>query len=348
MNNFDKLNSFDSFDKLEQRIHDTLTEIEVDPQGFKERFSMNNMDKKQKKPYRRFAMAAAALLVFVAISATAYAAGGGLEQFLSRFNPAFGDLAVQPLEAVYAEDQGIRFEVIGAQQIGSFILMYMTMQDMTGENRLNRDTWPDFEVFTDGNPVGGAGSTRRLHFDSNENRIYFEKLITGELGIPRAEVLEIGATSVLYTGFGLDVSRPHQPTATITEEIQTAEPTPQAGQMMHHIRGEWRISLNLGEDMHTVLTWTDLQVGDFYIDYMSLTPLGLRFAGHGYNFLPYVDRPTVEIELENRRRNLRFRGRSGGLGYDSFEFTFFAERAPIDVDAVTAVIIDGVRITPLP
>ena len=316
--------SNEKFDREEQRIHNAFSQINVDTEKLKRR--INTMNQKPIKRYSRFSIAAAVVLVFVTLSATTYAATGGLDQFLSRFNPAFGALAIAPAEPAYAEDQGIRLEVVGAQQINNVVLVYVTMQDIAGENRLSRYKWPDLEIFMDGQVMHGPSSSRLLHFDRNNNTLYFERIIAGNIGIPRADTLEIGATSIIYTGPG----------------------TAATGQMQTFAQGEWKMQINTSDVGAKVLTWTDIPAGDVHIEYMSLSPLGVQIAAG------YIDpdspwgweTPQIEIEVEGRWRNIRPSGSGGGGLADDFEI-FYSVSSPIDVEAVTAVIVNGTRITPL-
>ena len=309
------------FDKEEQQVYNAFSQINVDTEKLKRR--INAIGQKPVKRFNRFSIAAAVFLVFVTLSATTYAATGGLDQFLSRFNPAFGALAIAPAEPAYAEDQGIRMEVVGAQQVNNVVLVYLTMQDITGENRLSRDTWPDLEIFMDGQAMHGPGSSRILHFDRNSNTLYFERMIVGDIGIPKADTLEIGATSINYTGPG----------------------TAATGQMQTFAEGEWKMQINTSDAGAKVVTWTDIPAGDLHIEYMSLTPLGVQIAAGFINDIDSDWVPQIEIEVEGRWRNIRPSGSGGGGLANDFEVFYFVN-SPIDVEAVTAVIVNGTRITP--
>jgi len=313
-----------NLDKGEQRIHDAFSRINVDTDKLKRR--MDTMEQSKARGRIRLSVALAAALIVVMISATALAAGGGLEQFVSRFNPAFGDLAIPPVQLAYAEDQGIRIEVIGAQQIDNVVLAYVTMQDITGENRLSRYTWPDLEVTMEGEAISGPASYRRLHFDRANNTVYFEVIVVGNVGMPRADMLEIGARSISYTG----------PGTAATGQIQTIA------------EGQWLAQVSTSDAGNRVLVWQDVPAGDFHIEHMSLSALGVQVMGnHAWDISlgGMASWPEVEIEVENRRRNIRPSGSGGGIDVDSFEAFFFVD-TPLDVEAVTAVIVNGVRFEP--
>ena len=313
-------------DSGERRIYDAFSQINVDTEKLKRR--INSMERTTTKGRFRISVAFAAVLIFVTISITAFSATGGLEQFISRFNPAFGDIAIPPTQPAYAEDQGIRIEVIGAQQVGNVVLAYVTMQDITGENRLSRRyTRPDLEIRIDGQAISGASTSRPLHFDRASNTVYYEKIIVGDIGIPRADTLEIGATSILYFG----------PSAAATGQIQT------------FAEGEWLVQVSTSDADNQVLVWADVPAGDVHIEYMSLSPLGVQITGSHDVSMDIImgggGNPTVEIEVENRRRNIRPSGSGSGISEDWFDSFFFFDH-PIDVEAVTGVIVNGVRLTP--
>ncbi|MCL2420345.1 MAG: hypothetical protein FWD03_00665 [Defluviitaleaceae bacterium] len=321
------LNKKAQLDREEQRIHDAFSQISVDTDSLKRR--MQNMNANQKRVVKRRArlsVAIAAMFILVIISGTVYAASGGLDHFISRFNPAFGALAIPPEVPAYAEDQGIRIEVIGAQQISNVVLAYLTIQDITGENRLTQYIFPDLEIYMDGQVVSTGGmSSRRLHFDRSTNTAYFEIKVLGDIGIPRLDNLEIGIDHINGNQF--------------------------SGQLQRIVEGEWRIQVNTSEADNQTLIWTDIPAGDLHLDYISLSSLGIQVTGtHQWvtdpdaeNFVRGWGDFQVEIELENRRRNIRPSGSGGGVGPDDFDFFFFVD-APVDMDAVSAVIVNGVRI----
>ena len=86
------------------------------------------------------AVAALALSVMLVVTAAA-ATLGGFDWFIEKFNPSFGEI-VEPVEA-YCEDQGIRMEVIGAQKYDNMAVVYLSLQDVSGQNRLTEQT--DFQ-----------------------------------------------------------------------------------------------------------------------------------------------------------------------------------------------------------
>ena len=305
-----------NFDNEEQLISDAFSSINVDTN--KLRNKINSVERKKTRIVTKFSVAAASILVFIALSVTAYAAGGGLDQFIARFTPAFGDLAIPLIEPSYAENEGIRMEIYGAQQFGNAVLVYLSMQDITGENRLSIHTSPDLEIYGDGQSLSnGAQSSQRLHFNEATNTLYFEVRVIGDAGIPRLDTLEIVAVSVLCTEGGGQVSR-------------VAE-------------GEWRMEVNTSDTDDQIISWADISIEGAHIDYMSLNPLGVQINGsHTWDISERRDVLNVEIEVENRWRNIRLFG-GGGIGPDCFDF-FFHTEFPLDIENVSAVVVNGVRI----
>ena len=263
----------------------------------------------------RAVILAAAILCISAVSA--FTATGGLEQFLARFNPSFGEFAIAPLYPAYAIDRDIRIEVVGAQQIDNVVLLYVIMQDISGENRLTRHMMPDIEVAVNGEIVStGAGSGRRLRFDSATNTAYIERIVGVAVGTPREDAIELVVNNINCFEHG--------------------------GQVRRAFTGEWRTTVNTSDLGIQPIVWTDVSAGNLHIEYMALTPFGLRLEGsHSYGYVfPFLD---MRLEFENRRRDYTFRGFGGGFSSECFSYSARAD-SPIDIDDVVAVIIQGERI----
>ena len=309
------------FDREEQLIYDAFSQIDVDTDKLKQRMSAMRQ-KKQRLPIK-FSVTAAAVFIFMALSITAYGATGGFDQFLARFNPAFGELAIPLIEPVYAENQGIRMEIYGAQQFGNAVLVYLSMQDTTGENRLSVHTTPDLEIYGDGQSLSnGAQSSQRLYFNKSTNTLYFEVRVIGDAGIPRLDNLEIVAVGIMC----FDPARDR------------------GGQVYTLASGEWRMEVYTSDTDDQVISWADISITDAHIDYMSLNPLGIQINGsHTWDINERRAIPEIEIEVENRRRNIRLNTGGGGMGSNSFDF-FFHTESPLDIETVTGVIVNGVRI----
>ena len=311
----------------EERIHDAFSKIKVDTEQLER--SLKYMDK-PKRIRRRLQIAIAAVLAFVMISATAYASVGGLDGFIARFNPEFGAFALPLLEPAYAVDQGIKIEVVGARVFENIMLLYVTMEDLTGENRLARDIRPDFMVYSDGVSISrGGGGSAPLHFDIENNRSYLEIRLTLDAPVGPYNALKIHA-----------------------EVLNCFQ---HSGQVGRAAEGNWEMEIVIDHAESKTLVWTDICVGDFHIKYMSLGVMGLKIIGTcdwDWDEAPYGNDGrsnfiSVTIEVDNRIRNIRFRSTGGGQNPAGYFEVFFNAASPIDMDAVTGVIVEGVRI-PMP
>jgi len=307
-----------NLDSDEKRIRNAFSRINVDTKQLERNLEYMNKPKRIK---RRITLAIATALIFVALSATVYASVGRLDGFLARFNPEFGEFALPPLELAYAEDQGIKLEVVGARIFENTVLIYYTMHDLTGEDRLTRYIRPDFEVFANGELLSNGGSSGRfLHFNEVNNRAYLE------VG------LQIDANTV-WTDNTLELR---------ATNLHCFE---RSGQLMSAFSGDWRIDISIDDTEEKAIIWTDIATENFHIDYMALSVMGLRIIGthEGYFLYNRHCLSSVDIEIENRLSNVRFLGSSGGVGPDCFDF-FFSVKSPIDMEAVTGVVVKGVHI----
>ena len=134
-----------TFDRDEQDINDALSQITVDAgklAGQVKRRLNEEIPRTAPCQVRWSMSAVAALALSVMLGVTAAAATlGGFDWFIEKFNPSFGEI-VEPVEA-YCEDQGIRMEVIGAQKYDNMAVIYLSLQDVSGQNRLTEQT--DFQ-----------------------------------------------------------------------------------------------------------------------------------------------------------------------------------------------------------
>jgi len=196
------------YDHEEQAIHDAFSQITVDASGLTAKVK-NRLNKKTRPSAPRQicrSVTVAAVMSMVLIVTVAAAALGGFDGFIEKFNPTYGDI-VEPVE-ISCEDQGIRMEVIGAQKYDNMVVIYYSLQDISGENRLTETT--NFhnglnlkinmkEATTDGPEVGASYSYKNdvLYFDKETNTIYYELVIdvsTGDIFEP----LTIGSAAVYF------------------------------------------------------------------------------------------------------------------------------------------------------
>ena len=318
------MNKHQTFDKEEQQIFKAFSQIEVNTDNLER--SIANVNHERAKRPMKLSFAMIALAVFLLVSGTVYAATGGLEQILERFNPDFGEFAVPPLEPAYMESLGIRFEVYGAQVFDNLALIYYSLQDVSGENRLHERIGLDYVIVTDDEGlIQGGSSTRRLHFDRRNNTLYFEARIVVENTLPSQ--FRVGGRHIRY----------------YPEE---------GGVVLPYFTGNWVVDVNVDDTINQVIIWEDAVTENVHIDRMVLSPLGLHVRGSYIDgswdiddHTTWFDRPEIIIECSHGLNN-SFNTWGGGIGPDGFDKFFYLESS-IDVAEITAVIVDGVRI-PIP
>ena len=177
---------------------------------------------------------------------------------------------------------------------------------------------PDIEFYIDGERMStGSGVGKRLRFDRSTNTSYSERILLGRADMPKADTIEI-----------------------VINHIHCYEHSLQ--QARRAFAGEWVITVNASDLGIQPIVWTDIQLENIHIEYMSLSPFGIRLAGT-LNYDANDHRNFPVVEFEGRRRNYRFSSSVGSFAGDSFTSFSFA-RAPIDINSATAVIIYGERI----
>lgn len=180
----------------------------------KNKLKRNNIEENNNKHIRnhrrwtKSMVAGIAISLLLAVSVTAGVLGK-FDYFIEKFNPDFGNI-VEPVE-VYSEDQGIRMEVIGAQKYENRAIVYLSLQDMTGQNRLTEKT--EFrdgfsvtmkskitEGTTGGDEViaGMSWQQKMLHFNEDTNTIYYEFNITADSNSPLSDPLELGSFIIYF------------------------------------------------------------------------------------------------------------------------------------------------------
>lgn len=199
----------------EQNIYDMFSKISVDSNNLAEQVK-KRLETEQPctttRGFRRWGRSVSvAMVLSVVLVATAVAASlGNFDWFMEKFNPSFGNI-VEPVES-YSEDQGIRMEIIGAQKYDNRAIVYLSLQDITGQNRLTERTG-----FLDGMSVktntrkqysnmgdddtgvfGISWGENMLYFDEETNTIYYELNITVDSGASLADPLELGSFLVCF------------------------------------------------------------------------------------------------------------------------------------------------------
>lgn len=198
-------------DPEEQVIHDAFSQITVDTSELTAKVKTKlNAKKTRSLPHQiRGSVAIATVMSVMLVGTVAAAALGGLDWFIEKFNPAYGSI-VEEVHG-YAEDQDIRMEVIGAQKYDNMAVIYYSLQDMSGENRLTENT-----DFRDGfgtninindppsdylEPTSSYSYNTRndvLYFDKETNTVYYELVISGVSGGEIADPLTIGSFLIYF------------------------------------------------------------------------------------------------------------------------------------------------------
>jgi len=193
------------FDREEQQIYEAFSKIEVRHTDMAERVMRQVQDtpKLRVLPVKRRVSFLAVALVILLVSTTALAVGlGGFDWFMERFEPTFAEV-VEPIGA-YAEDQGIRMTVIGAQEIGGMAIMYLSVQDVSGAAQLAQymSIADDFFLGMKWFDVsyGGGMSQAMLYFDEITSTAYFaiEFEISADPETTFTDPLELGIGSLIF------------------------------------------------------------------------------------------------------------------------------------------------------
>jgi len=308
----------DDMDRDEQLILNAFSKITVEPRNI---VVPTKGTRKIMKKRLSFASAIAAVLILV--SATAYATTGGLEGFLARFNPNFGEFAIAPVVPAYDIYDGVKVEVVGARQIRNVVLLYYTVEDITGQNRLHDKISLDTEVRFGDEYLGGATFSRRLHFNEEANRLYFERIMTlDELHIPALNVVELVANTIM------DLSNP----------LGT-------GQIVPLLEGAWDLPIHVDYTEEYTMALQNVQFGEFILEDVIITPFGVQVKSEieGVNWAEINPSFNINLDMEGRLFDVRLRSGGGGIGQDFLSMTRWGNE-PIDVSSIKGITIDGIQI----
>ena len=280
--------------------------------------------------FKRFVPVAAALVMLFAISTTVFAAVWGFDWFVQRFNPRFADI-VKPI-MLHSEDEGIRITLLGAQTSGYMAVIYLSVSDVTGENRLTDSNLVLVDFCLEGIDLHIRELRfNRLYFDESTNTFYQEIIITADRAFIDPLRFSIDTIFANY-----DMRR--------DEGIQ----------------GYWPFSAYTGDNAQQIVTVTEaVQLDNYHItEHLTLTPFGLLVMGnlsepeswHCYDTPGLrVIWSHIDVYLETTS-GLMTINESYGEGYSDGQSYFYMNwhtESPIDVNEVTAIIIDGLRI-PMP
>jgi len=193
-------------DRDEKLIHNAFSKIEVDTNNLKRKVEdeMEFLSDIVKPTPRKRAgfFVAASFVLFILIGGTVYAAAVGLgafDRFINDHDPAFGEI-VEPVEE-YRVSQGLRLGVIAAQQFGNNAILYVSVQDISGQNRITehssmfadrprRVPTDEVESSSEMRVMHMGSSTELIHFDEKTNTAYFKmELQQGMAGLNEIELV---------------------------------------------------------------------------------------------------------------------------------------------------------------
>ena len=179
-------------DRDELRILNAFSEITVDTKNL-ERKIENHMRYNTRKPAPRPRLGlilAAALLIVAMLGGTVYAASvGAFDRFIERHEEYAPFVPVVDPVETYVVDQGIRVEVIAAQTFGYNAIMYLSVSDVSGQNRITpyASIIPSLDMSRDDDRLSVAmvmGGQEALYFDSETNTAYFQIELQEDFLIP--------------------------------------------------------------------------------------------------------------------------------------------------------------------
>jgi hypothetical protein len=161
-----------NLDRDEMRIHNAFSQINVSDgnleRKIREAMMMNPRTRKTARLSVRLLAAVIAITVLAAGTVYAAVSLGAFDRFMEERDPSFAEVVV-PVER-YVIDQGLRLEVIGAQQFGDQAIAYVSLRDISGQNRLTADSF--LSGGYRGDWMFGRGET--LYFNEATNTLYFE------------------------------------------------------------------------------------------------------------------------------------------------------------------------------
>jgi len=179
-------------DRDEQKIRKAFSQIQVDTESLERKVRENMNTKKIIKPtpLKRTGFAAAAsieILIFLSVSVYAAATLGVFDRFMEEHDPAFGEV-VTPVE-MYTVEDGIRIDIIAAQTFGNNALMYLSVQDVSGQNRVTEyaNIAPFMNLPRDEERLMGIGifgGMAPFYFDAATNTAYFQLEFQDVVDIP--------------------------------------------------------------------------------------------------------------------------------------------------------------------
>ncbi|MCL2436707.1 MAG: hypothetical protein FWD00_01565 [Clostridiales bacterium] len=155
------------------------------------------------------AVATAACMLLITGSVFAAATLGVFDRFMEERDPRFGQV-VTSVEK-YVIDQGIRVDLIAAQSFDNSAILYLSVRDVSGQNRVteNLSISPHLDTVHDDTRLGWAsisGGQEMMYFDNETQTAYFEILIQG--GMPIADVMNVMLKEIVFERSGKEIDFP--------------------------------------------------------------------------------------------------------------------------------------------
>ena len=217
------------FDREERQIQEAFSRIKVNHRNLNARIKHRlHAPRRESAPRMKALLAAALVLVFIS-AATIAGLTGAFDRFIEGFHPGLDPLAAPYAEerepaGLYAEDQGILITIIQAEHFGNTVLVHLSAQDISGENRLTEQSallGVGF-ISPESEEDPPAMVLQVTHFDEANNIAYFEFPISALGGFLLPERLEF---EVLHIFFRTDMYE-NVPVDTVSFEVLSVETIP--------------------------------------------------------------------------------------------------------------------------
>ena len=213
MKNSDKsdMNKSDvnKFDEEEKIIYDSLNKILVDKEKM---MDIKNNNTKKSATTRRIkpAFALATIISVSLLFTITVTALSKFDWFIEKFNPSYKDI-LEPV-GLSSIDKDIKMEIIAAQKYDNMAIVYLSLQDLSGQNRITpktefRDGFDVKTTIKEDNRSNGAdtiymgGFSWRddlIYFDDESNIAYYEFKITTDASLPLTDTLQLGTTLIYF------------------------------------------------------------------------------------------------------------------------------------------------------
>jgi len=186
-------------DRNELRILNAYLQIDVDTKNLERKIKQNMRNNSFTRPTsrRRLCIAIAAAMMLVAmLGGTVYAATiGAFDRFFGSHETTFYEI-IAPVE-IYVIDEDIRLEVIAASQFDEKVIVYLSLQDVSGQNRLTPQAWPVLDL--PGTPFRSLSydaGIEMIYFNHWTNTAYFQLEVIADT--PMSKILTLPITSIVY------------------------------------------------------------------------------------------------------------------------------------------------------